>query len=94
MPTEKTPVPDEPLLPELGEADWDGLDDGADEIAPDEADIITEEELTGVEEEEEESLEEDDDNPYQNSDEALPDDDEEKAIDHLLRRDGEGRFGD
>lgn len=90
MPTEKHHAIDEPLLPELAEPEWDGQETEA--VDPDDLDII--EELTGVEEDGDVLLEEDDDNPYQDSDEALPDDDEEKAIDHKLRQDGDGRFGE
>lgn len=61
--------------PALSEQDWDAIADGrvAPESAPENGDLRYSGEPL-------ESLEEDDDNPNQESDEALPDDDEERAI--------------
>jgi hypothetical protein len=69
--------------------DWDQF--GGDEV---ELDIENEDILAHVEDIEEEEAEEEidsDDNPYQESDEALPDDEEEAAINRNPSRQG-GRF--
>lgn len=63
-------------LPELAQADWDGLSEPADPEDLDVTELGDEIDL----DEEDDLLEEDDDNPYQESDEALPDDEEEPAL--------------
>jgi len=62
------------------QADWDGAGDAYEEEA------LLEDALGVESEEEEDVIGEDDDNPYQESDEALPDDEEERDIAQLLRR--------
>jgi hypothetical protein len=80
VPPDETPVKTQ---------DWDQF--GGDEV---ELDIENEDILAHVEDIEEEEAEEEidsDDNPYQESDEALPDDEEEAAINRNPSRQG-GRF--
>ncbi len=76
-------------VPPVKTQDWDQF--GGDEV---ELDIENEDILAHVEDIEEEEAEEEidsDDNPYQESDEALPDDEEEAAINRNPSRQG-GRF--
>jgi hypothetical protein len=75
--------------------DWERIDAAEAEAGADEEDVFASEEVEIVPEETDLSPEENDDNPYQESDEALPDDEEERAIRHgLLDRDKGERFGD
>lgn len=62
--------------PELAETDWDAIDTEAlaPEVVPENGDLRYHDDIQG------EQPEEDDDNPFQESDEALPDDEEERAI--------------
>lgn len=73
--------------PGLSQADWDDI--GTQEVSPTDAhangDLRFNEEPSG------ELPGEDDDNEYQESDEALPDDEEERAIERNPDREG-GRF--
>jgi hypothetical protein len=68
--------------PDLEQQDWDDLEgDTPDpDVALENGDLRYDEERGDGDE----ALEEEDDNPYQNSDEALPDDDEEAAIERDL----------
>lgn len=74
--------------PELEQTDWDALEGGT--LTPD---SIPENGDFRYDVETHESLEEEDDDPYQNSDEALPDDQEEAAIDRSSDREA-GRFNE
>ncbi len=59
--------------------------DDAGDVSPEELETV--DELTDFDDEAEEAGEEEDDNPYQESDEALPDDEEEAALETFNRRD-------
>lgn len=91
---DRTPdtVADDDLI--LGELEDDVA--GSDEEIDDEDDGI-EPELVPfegeLEDEGDDVIGEDDDNPYEESDEALPDDDEERAIDISIKRAGERTDG-
>jgi hypothetical protein len=68
-------------VPGFEQADWDEITSG----------VLTREEISIEELEEgdvEELPDEDDDNPYMDSDEALPDDEEERAIRRDLTKEG------
>ncbi|MEO9337994.1 hypothetical protein ABFT80_11175 [Mesorhizobium sp. SB112] len=92
MDPKKTPdpaVPEDEALdaPTIAEQDWEAIEGG--EILPDSVsengDIRYDVEKSG------ELPEEDEDNAYQNSDEALPDDQDEKALKRNPSKEG-GRF--
>ena len=79
-------VVDRPEALPLPTSDWDALCEEVDLPVP--AEEIETIGPGGLEQDAAQSLEEEDDNPYQESDEALPDDEEEAAINRDLYREG------
>jgi hypothetical protein len=81
-PRRKQRTNDEIEGPTIQQQDWDAIRGGKilPDSVPDNGDIRYDVEKDG------EPPDEDDDNAYQNSDEALPDDDEERAIARNLKR--------
>ena len=77
--SERPKTGDPAEAPRLEETDWDAVENAefVPDSAPQNGDLRYE---LGEEETPSELDEEDDDNPYQNSDEALPDDEEERAL--------------
>ncbi|MEZ2333911.1 hypothetical protein AB6802_29720 [Mesorhizobium sp. RCC_202] len=75
---------DESEAPMIEQQDWDAFE--GDKALPDSP--TTEEGAPDLRETEGALPEEDDDNPYQDSDEALPDDEEERALKRDPSREG------
>ena len=73
---------DETEAPAIEQLDWDAVDGG--KILPDSVAVDSD----PLDEPQGELPEEDDDNPFQESDEALPDDEEERALARDPSREG------